>query len=114
MLVIWLQRYEKIQILVQERPDFLSELKIKISMHNKNKDANIENYNNQIIEIESKINGLELDCFLLVTGDLIINLQLVSAIFLRNHFDNFAQTTPTPPLKKEGSWLTPLHERKSG
>ncbi len=39
----------------------LSELKIKISMHNKNKDANIENYNNQIIEIEGKISGLELD-----------------------------------------------------
>ena len=56
------------------------------------------------------INGLELDCYLLVTGDLIINLQLVSAIFLRNHFDNFAQTTPTPPLKKEGSWLTPLRQ----
>ena len=39
----------------------LSELKIKISMHNKNKDTNIENYNNQILEIERKIVSLEND-----------------------------------------------------
>ena len=39
----------------------LSELKIKISMHNKNKDANIENYKSQIKEIERKIKDIESD-----------------------------------------------------
>lgn len=54
----------------------LSELKIKISMHNKNKDANIENYNQQIIEIERKI-----DKILKSKNDIIKNIEKVIVQF---------------------------------